>query len=132
MLQWTEIVLYYEFRWKFASWFSFRFIVICYRFEDGVCYILWFPSVMYYQALDFISAKFSLFSPKGICFFTYHTKQELLWNTVMLYLYLYVRCMSFSWWFLRCCLGWDSSETGGLDSEQVQAPILPASQNEGM
>lgn len=91
MLQWTKTVLYYEFGWKFSSWFSFRFMVTYYRCTDDVCYTLRFPWVTYYQGnegpLDFISAKFSLVAPKGICFFTFHVKEELLWNRQ---LYLHV------------------------------------------
>lgn len=125
MLQWTKTVLYYEFGWKFSSCFSFRFMVTYYGFTDDVCYTLSFPWVTYYQGnegpLDFISAKFSLVTPKGICFFTFHMKEELLWNSQLLY--LHVCHMSVSRSLLQSCLGWDSFSEGGRASLGVDPSI---------
>lgn len=81
-------------------------------------------------ALDFILAKFSLVFPKEICFFAYYKEEDLLWNTEMFPIHLYVchLCQSVAFAMLR---GWDSfSEGEGLFSDQTQVIISPAIENE--
>lgn len=128
MLQWMVIVLYYEFGWNFSRRFSFRFIVTCYRVTDDACYISWFPWVTYHKdnerALDFISAKFSLISPKGICFFIYHVKEELLWNVEIFSLCLYV-CQLVTFAMLPW-MGMPSLKGKGFFLEQTEKLIFPS------